>query len=370
MMQFIFFGVSFLVLLSGHALIWFIFVKLFHIAALHSQIILGAVLAFLCLSSLISSYLIHQWDNLFTRWYYMFSGFWIGLGVNVLLIVVLILIIKLAGTAFGFVVPDMAFKILLITGSLLISAVGVYRAVVPHVVEYAVTIKDLPDAWDNKTIVQLSDIHLGPVYRQRFFYRLIAQTNELKPEAVFITGDLFDGMESDFTWLNHPLNRLEAPKGVFYGFGNHDLYLGFDRVVGLLKGNKISILDNRLEIVDGLQIIGINYSFENDFNLEKAILAQAGYSEAKPSILLFHAPKNVAFAKSAGIDLQLSGHTHDGQIWPFNLVAKWAHQGHGYGFYNDGDFNLVVNGGAGSWGPPMRTAARSEIVKIILHKKR
>ncbi|MFA6194444.1 MAG: metallophosphoesterase [Patescibacteria group bacterium] len=369
MMQFIFFGVSVIVILFGHAVLWYFLTRLFLLTSVPAQISVAIIISLLFASVILSSYLIHKWDNPFTRWYYMFSGFWIGLGLNLLLIALLIVIIKLVFNLFGWYIPETYFKIFFIAAGLLISIIGVYRAVAPRVVEYEVKIKDLPDTWNNKVVVQISDIHLGPVYRQNSFYRLLARVNDLKPEAVFITGDLFDGMESDFSWLNHPLNLLEAPKGVYYGFGNHDLYLGFDRVISLLKGNKIEILDNRLETIDGLQIIGINYSFDNDFNLEKSILDQSGYSEKLPSILLFHAPKNVPLAKSAGIDLQLSGHTHDGQLWPFNFIAKWAHQGYSYGFFQEGDFNLIVSSGVGSWGPPMRTAARSEIVKIILKKK-
>ncbi len=369
MMQFIFFGVSVIVLILGHVLLGAILIKLLHFTSSPSQLAVAAVIIFLFISAILSSYLIHKWDNVFTRWYYIFSGFWIGLLVNLLLIALLIIIVKAVTAALGIVLPELAWRIAFLALGFLISLIGVYRAAVPHVVEYEVFIKDLPEAWNNKTIVHISDIHLGPVYRQKFFYSLLAQVNELKPEAVFITGDLFDGMESDFSWLNHPLNLLEAPKGVYYGFGNHDLYLGFDRAIALLQGNKVNILDNRMETVEGLQIIGVDYSFENDFNLEKAILEKSGYDAARPSILMFHAPKNINLAKSAGIDLQLSGHTHDGQIWPFNYIAKWAHRGYGYGLFNEGDFNLVVNGGAGSWGPPMRTAARSEIVKIIIRKK-
>jgi hypothetical protein len=369
MMQFIFFGSSVVALLAGHVFLWFIIVDFFRLADSSGQLIAALSVLFLLFSIIASSYLIHKRDNAFTRWYYMLSGFGVGLAVNTSLIAVLILVIKYFSGLGGFYIPDLILNTILVAGGLVISVVGVYRAIFPHVVEYNVEIKDLPEVWDNKVVVQVSDIHLGPVYRRHSLRRLITKINALKPEAVFITGDLFDGMESDFSWIHHPLNHLEAPKGVYYGFGNHDLYLGFDRVVSLLKNNRAVILDNRLEIVDGLQIIGINYSFDNNFNLEKAILAQVGYSETKPSILLFHAPKNISLAKSAGIDLQLSGHTHDGQMWPGNLIAKWMHHGYGYGFFTEGDFNLIVSSGAGSWGPAMRTAARSEIVKIILHKK-
>lgn len=369
MMQFIFFGSSVVALLAGHVFLWFIIVDFFGLTGFSSRLAVALAVVFLLLSVIISSILIHKRDNAVTRWYYILSGFGIGLAVNALLVAILILAVKYLAGLVGFLIPDLISNAVLIAGSSIVSLAGVYRAIFPRVVEYDVKIKDLPEIWDNKVVVQVSDIHLGPVYRRHSLRRLISKINVLKPEAVFVTGDLFDGMESDFSWIHHPLNHLEAPKGVYYGFGNHDLYLGFDRVVHLLKNNRAIILDNRLEMVDGLQIIGVNYSFDNNFDLEKAILAQVGYSENKPSILLFHAPKNVSLAKSAGIDLQLSGHTHDGQMWPGNLIAKWMHRGYGYGFFTEGDFNLIVSSGAGSWGPPMRTSARSEIVKIILHKK-
>lgn len=176
-------------------------------------------------------------------------------------------------------------------------------------------------------------------------------------------------MESDFSWLNKPLDDLKAKKGLYYGFGNHDLYLGFEKVSELMADKNLVILDNKLKEVDGLQIIGINYSFRNDFDLEKEILYQSGYDKSKASILIFHTPTNIALAKSAGIDLQLSGHTHDGQLFPFNFPAKWMHAGYGYGLFKENGFNLVVSSGIGTWGPPMRTTARSEIVKILLKKK-
>jgi uncharacterized protein len=369
MAQLLFFAASFLVLLLGHAALWYGFARFFGIISLSGRIISAVVIAVLFASTLVSSYLIHKWDNNFTRWYYMFAGFWIGLLANLALMVVLAFILKTLTGAIGWPLPLLVMKIILIGGTLLISLIGLYNAWKPKVTAYEVSIKDLPAAWEGKTVVQISDVHLGPVYRRLFFSRLIEQVNTLQPEAVFVTGDLFDGMESDFSWMNHPFRRLNAPRGTYYSFGNHDLYLGFDRVIDLLKENPVKILDNKLVVVDGLQIIGINYSFDSGFDLEEAILRQVGYNRAQPSILLFHAPKNVALAKSAEIDLQLSGHTHDGQIWPFNLVAKWAHQGYGYGLFTEGDFNLIVNGGAGTWGPPMRTSARSEIVKITLKKK-
>ncbi len=369
MMELVHFSATLLTLLGGHAVLLSLVIRFFSIDSRPAQIVLGVIMLFLFLNVFFSSYLIHKIDNFFTRAYYIASALWIGVFVNLCLASVVIVIIKLAGPFLGFRLPFWLQNLIFFGGTAAISVAGIYNALKPKIVSYDVPIKDLPDSWDGKTVVQISDVHLGPVYRKRFFYRVIDQVNELKPEAVFITGDLFDGMEAEFSWLNHPFTRLHAPRGAYYSFGNHDLYLGFSRVKRLLSENPIKILDNKMVVVDGLQIIGINYSFDSNFDLSRAVIKQEGYRSDLPSVLLFHAPKNIDLAKSVGIDLQLSGHTHDGQMFPYNLVIKWGHRGYGYGLFREGDFSLVVNGGVGTWGPPMRTSARSEIVKITLHKK-
>lgn len=369
MMQLIFFAVYVLVLFFGHALVWFVTIKLFQITALKGQLIVALIIFLLFLNTIIASYLIHKWDNVATRYYYMFSGFWIGVLANLGVSLFLILLVKLFSFGFNLNPSLLFYKVIFFGVAILLSLFGLYKAIVPKITSYEVVIKDLPDSWNNKVVVQISDVHLGPVYRERSFSRLLNKVQDLNPEAVFITGDLFDGMESDFSWLNRPFSKMQVPRGIYYSFGNHDLYLGFNRSIELLKNNPVNILDNKMSLVDGLQIIGVNYSFNKDFDLETTILKQVGYSKEKPSILLFHEPTNIDLAKNAEIDLQLSGHTHNGQIWPFNYLAKWSYKGYGYGLFTDGDFSLIVNGGSGTWGPPIRTAGQSEIVKIILKKK-
>lgn len=366
MMQLLFFAVSALVLLFGHFLAWLSFVKFFGLTTISAKIIIAAVIVVMFISAILASYLIHKLDNVVTRWYYMLAGFWIGMLLNFGLMVLAILIVKLFGIWFNFQLELQLIKTVLIMGTLLISALGLYNAFTPKVKEYEVKIKDLPAAWHDKTVVQISDVHLGPVYRHHFFSRVINRVNKLEPEAVFITGDLFDGMESDFSWVHAPFANLKTSKGVYYSFGNHDLYLGFDRVIDLLKDGQVKILDNKLVVVDDLQIIGISYSFNRDFDLYEAILENSGYDETKPSILLYHEPKNISLAMKAGIDLQLSGHTHRGQLFPFGALANLAYKGYGYGLFMKDGFSLIVSSGLGTWGPPMRTPNRSEIVKIIL----
>jgi hypothetical protein len=292
--------------------------------------------------------------------------FWLGTLLNLGLMLLAVVILKFLLPLVGLHLSVNFCKGFIILGTLSLSFWGVYNGLNFKVKEYEVKIKDLPTAWHNQAIVHISDVHLGPIYRQKTFARIINKINSLEPAAVFITGDLFDGMKSDFSWLTPDFIKFTTSKGVFYSYGNHDLYLGFNRINDLLKDHNINILDNKLKVVDGLQIIGINYSFNHDFNLHQEILNQSGYNEAKASLLLFHEPKNIDLAVKAGIDLQLSGHTHRGQLFPLGLIVNLFYKGYGYGLFQVGSFSLVVNNGLGTWGPPMRTSGNSEIVKIIL----
>jgi len=142
--------------------------------------------------------------------------------------------------------------------------------------------------------------------------------------------------------------------------------LGFDRVTKLLSKSPVMILDNKMKLVEGLQLIGINYSFNKDFDLYKAILDQVAYDVRKPSLLMYHEPRNIKLAERAGINLQMSGHTHRGQMFPFNFIASLVYKGFNHGLFTSGTFSLLVNSGLGTWGPPMRTAGHSEISRIKL----
>ncbi|HZJ41806.1 MAG TPA: metallophosphoesterase [Patescibacteria group bacterium] len=363
MMQLLLFAFSAIVLFLGHFFTWFIITSW----APNSPLFIVAtafIIIFLFFSILLSSFLIHRHDNFFNRSYYLLASVWTGVMGNFILSFLFFYIIK-------FFIPvlftdSLLFPSLVVLFTGAISIYGLCNAYYHKIKEYEVKIKGLSPYWHNKYIVQISDVHLGPIYRKKSLLRAINKINKLKPEAVFITGDLFDGMESDFSWLHLPFSKLDTKKGIYYSFGNHDLYLGFDRVSKLLAKSPVKILDNKMKTVEGLQLIGINYSFNKDFDLYRAILDQVGYDKMKPSILLYHEPKNIKLAKSAGINLQMSGHTHNGQMFPFNLLASLVYKGHSHGLHKSGNFSLLVNTGLGTWGPPMRTAGHSEISRIKL----
>lgn len=348
---------------------WYLIVRLLDIENIQARLILGVIIFVLAISALLSSVVVHRKDNILVRLFYLISCSWLGIflnfGLTAAFLGFVFWIAKISGNNLS---PDL-FKASLIIGTILTSAKGFFNAHKILVKKYTVFIKNLPPAWQDKRIVHISDVHLGPILRQDFFLRTIRKIEDLKPDAVFLTGDLFDGSESDFSWVNSPLNNLKAPLGLYYSLGNHDFTLGTDRVIDLLSGEDIIVLSNRMVIKEGLQIIGLDFNPDRNFDLNREILAHSGYSAATPSILLFHEPKDTVKSQGLGIDLQLSGHTHAGQMFPFNFISRYLYHNHSHGLFRRGDYTLSVTAGVGTWGPPMRTGSRSEIVELTLRNK-
>jgi len=369
MMQLVFFSFSVAGVVAGHYYFWLFLVNFFHVPAGPGRLIIGLAILILAASIILSTYLVSRRDSVFRCWYYRLSGFWMGLFINFFLGAAVISIVMLLGRALDFFLPEIAYQLFFLIAPLLLSLWGLFNALSPRVREYTVAIKNLPPAWEDKIIVMISDIHLGPVYREKSFDRLMFKVQALKPEAVFIPGDLFDGMAADFSWLDEPFCVLNFPKGIYYTFGNHDLYFGRKLVEEILHSGPIKILDGEMVNVDGLQILGVGYFMGRGFDLKSAIAKIPGYDPSQPSILMYHVPAKTKQAKAAGINLQLSGHTHNGQLWPLNIPNRIFWRGKSYGFFKDGDYNLIVSSGAGSWGPAMRTIGRAEIVKITLVRK-
>jgi predicted MPP superfamily phosphohydrolase len=316
---------------------------------------------------ILASFLMHSAENASVRLWYTVSAFSLGLISNLFFLIILgwgvIFAVRLFGAQPRMAIIGMA---IIIFGSA-VSIYGISNAFRPIIRHATVAIQGLPEQWKGKTIVQLSDIHLGPVYRADFLRGVVDQVNGLHPAAVMIVGDLFDGMDGDLDSLVGPLGDIRAEKGVFFSTGNHETYLGVNRSLSALEETGVEILDGRFVVVDGLAIIGISYP---DRGAEKDIPALAGaFSRSvpnTPNILLYHAPIDIDRMKESGIDLQLSGHTHRGQQFPFNFVTHLVHKGYDYGLYHFGKYTLSVSSGVGTWGPPIRLGTRSEIVAITL----
>jgi predicted MPP superfamily phosphohydrolase len=354
------------IFIGGYILAWILSSWLFAWSSLGAKAISAAAFLLLAVLTIIVFKHTNKKDSPWWRFLYQLVFGILGVGFIFLLVTLLAwlgyLILGLLEIPLSL---DVLRPLILVLVAVL-TLISIYQAREPKVKSYEVKINKLPDSWVDKKIVHLSDLHLGPIWREKFLKRVLKKVQSLAPEAIFISGDLFDGSQDDFSWLGNLLNEFQPPRGVYYSFGNHDLDLGSEKIHELLDPWSIEILENRLIQDSGLQIIGLNFQDKNNYLSPGEQLAKIPYQSDKPSILLYHEPKDPLAFKIAGIDLQLSGHTHGGQIFPFNLVAANLYDWRAHGLYQDGHYHLSVSSGVGTWGPPLRLGTRSEIVLITL----
>jgi len=206
----------------------------------------------------------------------------------------------------------------------------------------------------------LSDLHVGTIHNSGFLKRVVAKTNELQPEVIFITGDFFDGTGPISGTTVQPLAGLQARS--FFIMGNHEKFFGMDRVQGLMEPVGVRVLRNEVEQYRGMQIIGIDYP-ERENSKDNAVIGRVAFDRTRPNILLYHAPVGTEDARRAGVMVQLSGHTHAGQLYPFNFFVKLMYR-YTRGLYDLDGLLLYVTPGTGTWGPPMRLGSSNEITLI------
>ncbi len=363
----IFILIAFSILFFSHYFIYFSFVHFFGIAALGLRASLAAVLFLLPVTFIASSILTRHSDNIIRRAIYFLSGLWLGVGLT------LALTFALAWGVWGVTElftgsPSRAiFGWVAVALACLYSGYGVWNAGHPRVRSLAVRVKNLPPAWQGRKIVQFSDVHLGSILRAGFTSRLVAMANGEKPDLVVITGDLFDGGDGELEELVRPLKTLQAPLGVYFVTGNHETYLGVERAYAALGTTPVRVLADERVVLDGLQVVGISYPERGQpMDFAQAIAKLPGFDPALPSILLYHSPTHIAEAKAAGVNLQLSGHAHQGQIFPIQFISRLVYGKYYHGLHVEGDYTLYTSSGAGTWGPALRTGNHPEIVVIRL----
>lgn len=250
-----------------------------------------------------------------------------------------------------------------------------------------VPIKNLPKQWEGKKIVHLSDLHLGGTKDLEFLKKVVSLTNDQRADLILITGDLFDGSINLHSRYVSDLNNFKAKHGVIFTSGNHEVYSGIEKARRVIEKSKIIMLDNKSIVIDDLQILGISYpEFKKtsvfDFKDPKK------FTKNLPTILLYHTPtsikangENLNNVQSAdyfspdttftaainnGISLQLSGHSHAGQFFPFTWITKKIFKGFHHGLHKFDNFHINISSGTGAWGPPLRSVYLSEIVVITL----
>ena len=244
----------------------------------------------------------------------------------------------------------------------------------PRVRRVEISLPRWPRERDGFRIVQISDIHIGALRGRAFAAELVARVNALSPDLVAVTGDLVDGSVTHLGDEVAPFADLRASHGVFFVTGNHDHYSGADDWVSTIGKLGLSVLRNRNEtLFDGpasVALAGVDdhrASMMADDGGEDLDLGLAGIPADRPVVLLAHDPSTFKQASRRGVDLQLSGHTHAGQIWPFRYLVRIATP-FVQGIHRRGASTVYVSRGTGFWGPPMRLGAPAEITELCLRR--
>jgi predicted MPP superfamily phosphohydrolase len=250
-----------------------------------------------------------------------------------------------------------------------LSLVGWAQARCPRVHHVQVPIEQLPEELEGYRIVQWSDVHIGPTIRRRFLQSLVDRTNALDADAVAITGDFVDGPLDELRDEVAPLRDLRTRDGIFYVTGNHEYYWRANEWCPALQAHGVDFLKNEHRIVtrNGAQLVfaGVTDPVGRDSHRQDPDGALAGAPASATKVLLSHRPQTAEAASRLGVDLQLSGHTHGGQFFPFNLVIR-KFQPIVAGLHRVGRTWLYVNRGTGYWGPPTRLAVGGEITVVEL----
>jgi predicted MPP superfamily phosphohydrolase len=260
----------------------------------------------------------------------------------------------------------------IIGGVLIIGAYALHEARNLGVKRLEIPLCGLPSELDGFSLVQVSDVHYGMLATNRELSRIVDRVNGLHPDIVVITGDLVDESISHMEEMKGPLSHLKSRDGVFAITGNHEYYAGVERAIAIMKGVNIRVLRNEVHVLPGgLQILGIDDPTaarrmgEAPPDFERLI---STLDPQKPSILLFHQPILFERAASLGIGLQLSGHTHGGQLFPICYISQLIYP-RTPGLHQIGKSYLYVSLGTGTWGPPMRLKAPPELVYIRLRSQ-
>lgn len=241
----------------------------------------------------------------------------------------------------------------------------------PKVKHVDVTLAKLPPSADGYRITLISDIHMSPVIGRSVTQRIVDRANATKPDLIAIAGDLVDGSVKDLRGAAQPLGRLTAREGVFFATGNHEYYSGYQEWNAHLAGPLgIRVLRNERAELRYFDIVGVNdlagEEYDDAPDLPKAL---AGRDTDRPAVLIAHQPAMIDEARKHGVDLQLSGHTHGGQMWPGDILAALANPTL-FGLERYGDSQLYVTRGAGAWGPPVRVGAEPDITVLTLRAER
>lgn len=328
----------------------------------HGSLWMKLVLVFLSMTFVGASLLAFRYANSAVRAFYRAAALWAGFSSFLFFAAasswMILGIARLAGLDLNFHrMVEVLFGAAIVAGLL-----GTFNANWTRITRTTVRLANLPEAWRGRTAALISDVHLGHVRNGGFLRRMVTTILREAPDAIFIAGDLYDGMAIDAGRAAEPLNKLTAPYGVYFVAGNHEQFGDDSKYLGAITAAGVRVLSNEKVEVDGLQIIGVPYRSAVRNREFAAALKSIRLDRDRASILLTHAPDHPEIAEAAGVSLQLSGHTHLGQFIPWSWMARRVYRQFVYGLSQIGKMQVFTSSGAGTWGPPLRLGSNPEIV--------
>ena len=303
-----------------------------------------------------AGWLVHQaWRTTWTRWVQRVVYLWVGLAFLLLCVVVPIHMLRLLG------LPEGGAALLLVTAFVPLALWSIVNA---HRLEVRRVEIASPKLERAVRLVQVSDIHVGS-RGSGFLPRVVRRINALQPDAVLVTGDLIDLKKLPEDALD-AMGTLSAP--AFFAIGNHERYIGSDAICARLEALGVTVLRNACTEWDGVRVMGVDDAEARNQvgNVLARLETGPGERAGDPfTILMYHRPDGAEDAARAGVDLMLCGHTHNGQIVPFDRIVK-RHFPRIAGRFDVEDMVLYISPGTGTWGPTMRLGSSNEITVFQL----
>jgi len=351
------------ILFFGH---WFVYKTwtAFQPASAANDWLLGVVFALLSITFLTASILARRYKNAVVRAYYTIAAVWLGFLSFAVLASVAAWLIRGFSALFHLGWEPQGIAIAMLGLATAATIYGLLNSAHMRVRQVTVKLPNLPATWHGRVAAFVSDTHLGHIRGYRFANRLVALLSRFAPDIILIGGDMYDGTAADARLLASPLERLSPPLGTYFVAGNHEEFGDHAGYLEAVRGSGVRILNNEKIVVDGLQLVGVHHRDSIHPERFRAILRSAGLDPDTASILLTHSPNQLPIAAEEKIGLQLSGHTHAGQFFPFTWFTSRIYGPFVYGLKRLGDLLVYTSCGAGTWGPPMRVGTSPEIVLI------
>ena len=331
------------------------------------KVVFGVILFVLSISFTASMLLLRVAQNKITASFYAVSTIWLGM-ILWLFFATLLCVLLLKIVPFW----NLWWSVGVLLVAIGINVYGVYHGFDTKVMYQTIPVANLPAAWEGKRAVFFADTHYGFIHTQSKARKDAQLIASLTPDAIFMAGDFFDGPIDDMNQFVTAYDTIVPSLGKYFVSGNHEAYADLLKSVTALKKGNFTILDNEGVLrVAGMQIVGVPYTTNtgSDIDTQMTQSRLVGLSQSEPSIVLKHIPIGISAITDANSTFAFSGHTHNGQAWPFSLLVKKIYGKHAYGLSTEGSSTFYTTSGVGSWGPPQRIGTQSEVLVVTFVKK-